>query len=703
MRLDPRWSGTCEVDGVTIELETGRIARQANGSVLIRRGNTVVLVAVVAAPEARPGSDFFPLTVEYRERFSAAGKFPGGYRKKEGRITDREILSCRLVDRTVRPLFPDGYYNEVQIHANVLAYDPDGDPEVLAILGGAAALHVSDIPFRGPVVGLRVVKTTDGEIRVLPTAKERESALLDMVISIGPDGLVMLEGLAQEVPETDVVAAIAKAAAAARPLFDLLGRAREAVAPETRPFTALQPDPELVAAVSEAASSRLAEAFRIRGKQAQRDAIDAITREVRVGFAESHPGREAEVDAILHDVEKKVLRSMALDENLRADGRGPTDIRPIYTEVGVLPRVHGSALFTRGETQALVVATLGTARDEQEIETLSGIERERFQLHYSFPPYSVGEVRPLRGPGRREIGHGNLAHRGLLAVVPPASKFPYTIKVESEITESNGSSSMATVCGGCLALMDAGVPIRRPVAGIAMGLISDGERAVVLSDILGAEDHLGDMDFKVAGTMEGVTAVQLDNKLGWLPHDLLVRALEQAREGRMHILSEMSQALAEPRPELSPTAPRIQVMKIGTHRIRFLIGPAGKTIREVEATTGATVEVTDDGTVKLFGPDRDSLRAAEKRVQQLTGEPEVGKVYRGVVTGVKEFGCFVRIFEGIEGLVHISELDNGRVAETGQVASEGDAMVVKVLGTDRGRISLSRKAALGTDDSDIMN
>lgn len=703
MRLDPRWKGSCDVDGVSIELETGRIARQANGSVLIRRGGTVVLVAVVAAPEARAGTDFFPLTVEYRERFSASSKFPGGYRKKEGRITDREVLSCRLVDRTVRPLFPDGYYNEVQIHANVLAFDVDGDPEILAILGGAAALHFSDIPFRGPVVGLRVVKTRDGEIRVLPSAKERESALLDMVISIGPEGLVMLEGLAQEVPESDVVAAIEKASGAAKPLFTLLNEARQFLGGEARAFEAPRLDPDLVEAVEQSAGGRLSEAFRIRGKHAQQAAIDAATSSARAGFAESHPGREAEVDAILHDVEKRVLRSMALKEKVRVDGRGPAEIRPIFADAGILPRVHGSSLFTRGETQALVVATLGTARDEQENETLSGTERERFQLHYSFPPYSVGEVRPLRGPGRREIGHGNLAYRGLLAVIPPASKFPYTIKIESEITESNGSSSMATVCGGCLALMDAGVPIRRPVAGIAMGLISDREQAVVLSDILGAEDHLGDMDFKVAGTTEGVTAVQLDNKLGWLPHDLLVRALEQAREGRLHILNEMSQALAEPRPELAPTAPRIQVMKIGTHRIRFLIGPAGKTIRDVEATTGATVEVTDDGTVKLFGPDRDSLRAAEKRVQQLTGEPEVGKLYRGVVTGVKEFGCFVRLFEGIEGLVHISELDNARVAEASQVASEGDTMIVKVLGTDRGKISLSRKAALGADDSDIMN
>ncbi|MCA9729115.1 MAG: polyribonucleotide nucleotidyltransferase, partial [Candidatus Eisenbacteria bacterium] len=675
MKLEPRWTGSTDVDGVKIEMETGRIARQANGSVLIRRGGTALLVTAVAANEPRAGTDFFPLTVEYRERFSAAGKFPGGYRKKEGRITDREILSCRLVDRTVRPLFPDGYYNEVQIQANVLAFDGDGDPEVLAIIGGAAALHFSDIPFRGPVVGLRVVKTKDGAIRALPNAKERESALLDMVISIGPDGLVMLEGLANEVPESDVVAAIDKASAAAKPLFTLLNEARSALGCEARPFDPPAPDATLVETVHAVAAAPLEEAYRIAAKQARQEAVDTISRDVQARFAESHPDQTSDVGTILHDLEKKILRSMALGEQRRVDGRGPTEIRPIFVEAGVLPSLHGSALFTRGETQALVVATLGTAKDEQDVETLGGSERERFQLHYSFPPYSVGEIRPLRGPGRREIGHGNLAFRGLAAVIPTASQFPYTIKVESEVTESNGSSSMATVCGGCLALMDAGIPVRRPVAGIAMGLISEGDRAVVLSDILGAEDHLGDMDFKVAGTTEGVTAVQLDNKLGWLPAELLERALAQAREGRLHILKEMSTALAEPRPELSPTAPRIQVMKIGTHRIRFLIGPAGKTIRDVEATTGATVEVTDDGTVKLFGPNREALRAAERRVQQLTGEPEVGKIYRGVVTGVKDFGCFVRLFEGIEGLVHISELDHGRVAETGQIASEGDEMI----------------------------
>ncbi|MEZ4653704.1 MAG: polyribonucleotide nucleotidyltransferase [Candidatus Eisenbacteria bacterium] len=423
-----------------------------------------------------------------------------GYRKKEGRITDREILSCRLVDRTVRPLFPDGYYNEVQIQANVLAFDGDGDPEVLAIIGGAAALHFSDIPFRGPVVGLRVVKTKDGAIRALPNAKERESALLDMVISIGPDGLVMLEGLANEVPESDVVAAIDKASAAAKPLFTLLNEARSALGCEARPFDPPAPDATLVETVHAVAAAPLEEAYRIAAKQARQEAVDTISRDVQARFAESHPDQTSDVGTILHDLEKKILRSMALGEQRRVDGRGPTEIRPIFVEAGVLPSVHGSALFTRGETQALVVATLGTAKDEQDVETLGGSERERFQLHYSFPPYSVGEIRPLRGPGRREIGHGNLAFRGLAAVIPTASQFPYTIKVESEVTESNGSSSMATVCGGCLALMDAGIPVRRPVAGIAMGLISEGDRAVVLSDILGAEDHLGDMDFKVAGT-----------------------------------------------------------------------------------------------------------------------------------------------------------------------------------------------------------
>ncbi len=713
------WSGSVRVGETEIGIETGRIARQADAAVLIRQGDTVLLATATAAPRPREGFDFFPLTVEYRERLSAAGRFPGGYRKREGRSSDREIIACRLTDRTIRPLFPEGYRCEVQVLATVLSYEPGTDPEVLAITGGAAALHLSGIPFDGPVAGLRLTCTADGDWVVFGGEEDRENARAELVISLGPTGLVMIEGEARELPEAEIVKAIQVASDAIAPLHALMNEARAAAGKPKREFAPPVPDPDVDPLVRTLATESLRTALRTPGKHLRQAAIEAVREEVRRELARRLPERAAAdeaaagggapagvglgVDATeaFSRLEHELLRRAILEDGVRADGRSPAEIRPIVGEVGLIPRVHGSALFTRGETQALVVTTLGTGRDEQETESIYGSFRERFQLHYAFPPYAVGEVRPLRGPGRREIGHGNLARRALEAVLPSPDAFPYTIKVESEITESNGSSSMATVCGGCLALMDAGVPVRRPVAGIAMGLVQHGESIAVLSDILGVEDHLGDMDFKVAGTADGVTAVQLDNKVGSLPLELLERALAQARQGRIHILAEMAKTLAAPRKQLSAFAPRVEVMKIRPHRIRDLIGPGGRHIQDLQADANVKIDVQDDGTVRIYAAEAGSLPYARRRVWELTGEPEVGKVYRGTVTGVKEFGLFVRLFQGIEGLVHASELSEGPGRGTGAAAAEGDTLVVKVLGVEGGRIALSRRAAIGVGEDEI--
>ena len=714
-----RWSGSARVGETEITIETGKIARQADGAVLIRQGDTVILVTATATPRPREGTDFFPLSVEYRERLSAAGRFPGGYRKKEGRTSDREIIACRLTDRTIRPLFPEGYRCEVQVLATVLSYQPGTDPEVLAITGGAMALHLSGIPFHGPVAGLRLTCTADGHWLVFAGAEDRTDARADLVISLGPKGLVMMEGEARELPEAELVKAIQVASDAVGPLHALMEQARAAAGKAKREFAPPALDAEVEPVVRELATERLRVALRTPGKHQREEAVDAVNQAVRRELSMRLPARAAADDAApgggapvgvglseaageaLSRLEHELLRRAILEDGVRADGRSTNGIRPITCEAGLIPRVHGSALFTRGETQALVVTTLGTGRDEQETESIYGSVRERFQLHYAFPPYSVGEVRPLRGPGRREIGHGNLARRALEAVLPTAEAFPYTIKIESEITESNGSSSMATVCGGCLALMDAGVPVRRPVAGIAMGLVQEGDAVAILSDILGVEDHLGDMDFKVAGTAEGVTAVQLDNKVGSLPLDLLERALAQAHSGRIHILAEMAKTLAGPRKQLSAYAPRIEVMKIRPHRIRDLIGPGGRHIQDLQADANVKIDVQDDGTVRIYAAEAGSLPHAKRRVWELTGEPEVGKIYRGTVTGVKEFGVFVRLFQGIEGLVHASELAEGNIRDVGSVASEGETLVVKVLGVEGGRIALSRRQAMGVREEEI--
>ena len=692
------WQGKAPLGNRTIHLETGRIARQAESAVLVRDGGTVLLVAVAAAESAKPGGDFLPLTVEYREKLSAAGRFPGGYRKREGRIADHEVLSSRLIDRTIRPLFAAGFTLETQVMVTVLSYDPETDPEVLAIGGAAAALQRSSLPWAGPVAGVRVARV-DGRLIAMPSAEERVRASLDLVVSGGPKGLVMVEGRASETPEPEMIEALLFAQEAVRPLCEAMVAMAAETGAEKRPFIPPVPPAPLVAEVAARARDALRDALRVADKRERRAAVAAARAQVLAAFTAAAPPASVELQPgapdpalagrIFDDLHHEAVRDLILSEGRRLDGRGPEDIRSISGNVGWLPNVHGSSLFTRGETQAIVVTTLGTGQDEQEIEDLAGVHRARFQLYYNFPPYSVGEVRPLRGPGRREIGHGNLAYRALAAVLPEADTFPYTIRVESEIAESNGSSSMATVCGGTLALMDAGVPIARPVAGIAMGLILEGEgnnaRFAILSDILGDEDHLGDMDFKVAGTERGITAVQMDNKVGSLPRAVLEAALEQARRGRLSILGSMAAILAGPRSDLAPHAPRIVVRKIRRNRIRDLIGPGGRIIQELQADTGTKIDVEDDGRVRIAGRGGAGLETAIGRVEELTGEPEVGRVYRGSVTGVKEFGCFVRVMGSIEGLVPAAALTG-----VGEVA-EGDAMEVRVLGVDdRGRLKLGR-------------
>ncbi len=685
------------------QIEWGRIAAQANGAVLVRQGDTVVMAAVVAAEEARPGGDFFPLTVEYRERFSAVGRFPGGYRKREGAASEHEILASRLIDRSIRPLFPESYRCEVQAMVTVLACEPGGDPSVLGILAASAALQLSDIPWNGPAAPVRLGRAAEGGWLVYPGPGERASSKIDLVLSFTPEGLVMAEGAAKEIAEEDLIEGLEYAERAAHPLVAALQEIRSAGKAKREPAREVG-DSALIDAARRAAEKIIAQAAGTAVKQERRALLRSAREAALAAVLTDFPGRESETDQALESIAYEVFRGTILESGRRADGRGPSEIRPIHCEVGWLPRVHGSALFTRGETQAMAVCTLGTGRDEQEIEDLSGVRREAFHLFYRFPPYSVGEVRPLRGPGRREIGHGHLARRALAGVLPTPEIFPYTIKLESEITSSNGSSSMATVCGGCLALMDAGVPIARPVAGIAMGLIREEERVAILSDILGDEDHLGDMDFKVAGSDAGITAVQLDNKIGAVPLRLLRDALAQAREGRIHILGKMRAALAKPRADLSPHAPRVDTLRIGVHRIRDLIGPGGRVIQDLQADSGSKIDVSDDGLVRVYAPDVASLQQTMRRVRDLTGEPEVGRIYRGVVTGVKDFGVFVRLFQGIEGLVHATELAAGPVRDASQIASEGDEMVVKVLGVDgQGKIRLSRKQALGVAESEIAN
>ena len=695
-----------EIAGKVIHFETGRIARQANGSVLVRQGDTAVLVAAVSERSPRRGLDFLPLTIEYRERTAAAGRVPGGFFKREMRPADRETLTSRLVDRSLRPLFPKGYRCESQVMATVLSFDPDADPGTMAISGASLAVHTSDIPWAGPVAGVRVVKV-DGQLVAFPNLMERERADLDLMITVSRAGLVMVEGTCEEVSESTVLDALDFALVQAQPLLDCMEQWREKIGKPKRAHE--EPpadDPDLVRQVEEHAGGELRELLHgAVDKLAMQDALRALRDQViekLAGEGEEQEETAKSIRNILHDMEARQVRQMLVQENRRVDGRDPRTIRPISGEAGWLPRTHGSALFTRGETQAMVSCTLGTGSDEQIVEALDGEARERFLLHYNFPPYSVGEVRRLMGPGRREIGHGNLARRALDSILPDHDRFPYTRRIVSDISESNGSSSMATVCGGTLALMDAGVPISTPVAGIAMGLVQEEGKIVILSDILGTEDHLGDMDFKVAGSREGITALQLDNKLGQVSRDVLAAALEQAKEGRAHILGEMLKIVEKPRESLSPYAPQIHTVNIRKERIRDLIGPQGRVIQQIQAQTGTNIEVGQDGLICVYAPSEADFEGALRMIKYYTADLEKDKVYRGIVVSVKDFGCFVRIFATIEGLVHISELDNYRVNRVSDLVKEGEEILVRVLDVDRqGKIRLSRKAALEASPEEI--
>ncbi len=693
-----------EIDwaGRTLVLETGRVARQADGAVLATYGETVVLATVVGAKSPREGIDFFPLTVNYQERYYAAGKIPGGYFKRERAPTERETLTSRLIDRPIRPLFADGYRNETQVVAQVLSHDIENDPDIVALVAASAALTISGIPFMGPIAAARV-GYIDGEYKINPQIDEMPSSALDLVVAGTADAVLMVESEAKELPEDVMLGAVMAGHRGFQPVIDAIIRLAEKSAKEPRPV----PE-DLHAALREKlkaeAGADLAAAFQIAEKHVRRDAIAAVRDRLKEQYAGEGEGQVAAntFNNLMHDVEAHVMRNAVLDTKRRIDGRDLVTVRPIEAQVGTLPRTHGSALFTRGETQALVVATLGTGEDEQFVDSLEGTTKQSFMLHYNFPPYSVGETGRMGAPSRREIGHGKLAWRAVHPLLPSKEEFPYTLRVVSEITESNGSSSMATVCGTSLALMDAGVPLKRPIAGIAMGLILEGERYAVLSDILGDEDHLGDMDFKVAGTDQGVTSLQMDIKIAGITEEIMRVALDQAKGGRLHILGEMAKAITSSREQLGEHAPRIEVIHIPTDKIREVIGSGGKVIREIVEKTGAKINIEDDGTVMVASADGESIRAALKWIKSITAEPEVGEIYDGKVVKVMDFGAFVNFFGPKDGLVHISELAPHRVGKTSDVVSEGQAVKVKLLGfDDRGKVRLSMKAVDQTTGEDL--
>ncbi|MHA1554569.1 MAG: polyribonucleotide nucleotidyltransferase [Alphaproteobacteria bacterium] len=686
-RVETEWAGR------TLTLETGRIARQADGAVLATYGETTVLATIVSAKEERVGIDFFPLTVNYQEKTFAAGKIPGGYFKREGRPTEKETLTSRLIDRPIRPLFADGFKSETQIILTVLSHDLENDPDMVALVAASAALTISGVPFMGPIGAARV-GYIGGEYVVNPQIDELPESSLDLVVAGTADAVLMVESEASELSEDVMLGAVMAGHRSFQPVIEAIIGLAERAAKEPRVVN--NPDHSaLHDQVRSAAEADLRAAYTITSKAERQVAIAAVKARVIETVApegdENAPAPQL-IGEMFKKVEKAIVRGDILDRGVRIDGRDLKTVRQIKAEVGVLPRTHGSALFTRGETQALAVATLGTGDDEQFVDALAGTYKETFMLHYNFPPYSVGEAGRMFGPGRREIGHGKLAWRAIHPILPPHHEFPYTLRVVSEVTESNGSSSMATVCGTSLALMDAGVPLARPVAGIAMGLIKDGDRYAVLSDILGDEDHLGDMDFKVAGTAEGVTSLQMDIKIQGITEEIMQQALDQARSGRLHILDEMSKALPEARGQLGEHAPRIEVIQIPTDKIRDVIGAGGKVIREIVEKTGAKVDISDDGTVKVASSDGKAIDAALNWIKSITAEPEVGVIYQGTVVKTVDFGAFVNFFGPRDGLVHISQLAKERVGKTTDVIKEGDKVWVKLLGfDDRGKVRLSMK------------
>ena len=689
-------NSSIEINGQTLSVETGRIARQTSGSVVVTLGETVVLVTAVSTDEVREGIDFLPLTVEYQEMSYAGGQIPGNFfRRDMGRPGERETLTSRLIDRPLRPLFPENYRFETQVIASVLSTDKENEADVLAMLGASMALEISDIPFNGPIAGIRVGRV-EGKLVANPTISQQAESDVNLIVAGGRSGIVMVEGGGLFVPESDMIEAIFYGYEAIQPMLQMQEEFRREIGKPKRAFQPDSADEALYKKIADTGTLLLKESISTPDKLERQLKVKEAKRSILESISESHEEGKSEIVEALDALEKKIIREMILDEGKRIDGRSFKEVRPIECMVGVLPRVHGSALFTRGETQAMVLTTLGTERDEQRMESIYGNHFRSFIFHYNFPPYSVGEAKRLGGPGRREIGHGALARRALAPLLPDKEDFQYCIRVVSEILESNGSSSMASVCGGCLSLMDAGVPIQEPVAGVAMGLVSDGNKVVVLTDIIGDEDHFGDMDFKVAGTRDGITALQMDIKIDGITREIMKEALEQAREGRLFILDQMIKAIAKPRSQVSEFAPVITRIQIKPEKVRVLIGPGGKTIREISNGTGARIDVDDEGVVTISSPDKESTDAAVRKIGEISQEAEVDKLYLGKVVKIMDFGAFVEIFPGTDGLVHISQLDKERVNKVTDVLNEGDEVLVKVLEVDeRGKIRLSRKAALG--------
>jgi polyribonucleotide nucleotidyltransferase len=689
-----------EIGGRKFSIETGRFAKQSNGSVMIRYADSMVLVTAVAAETVPEGLDYFPLQVEYREKTSAAGKFPGGYIKREGRPTEKEILSARLVDRPIRPLFPDNFKNETQVVAFVFSYDGENDADVLAATGASAALSISGIPFNGPMAEVRVGRI-NGEFIVNPTHQQIKESDIELVVAGTDDSIMMVEGEANEVSESDMLAALKFAHEEIKKLVLLQVELIKEVGKPKMEIPLVVINEEMKKDVYALANDKFKEiVYSILSKEERSARNKELAEFVKASLSEKYPGQEKVIGEILHDIEKELMRKRILTEGIRLDGRNTTQIRPITIETAVLPRTHGSALFTRGETQSLTTVTLGTKSDEQLVDGLLEEYTKKFMLHYNFPPFSVGEVGRMTGVGRREIGHGNLAERALKMVFPDVSQFPYTVRVISDILESNGSSSMATVCAGSLALMDAGVPVKKSVAGIAMGLVKEDNNYAILSDILGNEDHLGDMDFKVAGTREGITAFQMDIKIRGISFEIMEKALQQAKEGRMHILNIMDSVISSPREHLSPYAPRLITMKIDTDQIGLVIGPGGKTIQGMQRLFGVEINIDDDGTINIASPNRENAAKCKDYIKKLTATPEVGEVYDGVITKIMDFGAFVEILPGKEGLLHISQIDNKRVNKVTDYFKEGDKVTVKLLKIENGKFSLSRKDLIKENNKD---
>ncbi|MCO4761882.1 MAG: polyribonucleotide nucleotidyltransferase [Myxococcales bacterium] len=683
-----------EFGGTTLTFETGKIAKQANGSIFITYGETTVLCTACSTGKPKPNAPFFPLMCDYQEKFYSAGRIPGSYFRREGRPTEKEVLTSRLIDRPARPLFPDGFMCDTQLIATTMSFDKVNDGDVIGMLGAFTAVAISDIPWAGPVVSVRV-GLIDGNFIANPTVAEREESELDLVVAIGPKGVVMVEGQANFIAEAIMVDAIEFASEVTKPLMALVTELVAEIGKEKFAHTPKAVDEELVAACREAAFDNMAAATVIPTKMERYAAIDGVKKQALADLAERFPDRSSDIKSIVGGFKSEFCRNQIVETATRLDGRKLNEVRDITIEMSPLKRAHGSVLFTRGETQAIVALTLGTGSDDQRIELLSGMTNRRFMLHYNFLPFSVGEVKFLRGAGRREIGHGQLARRGLLPVLPSEDVFPYVLRSVAEITESNGSSSMATVCGTSLAMMDAGVPISGAVAGIAMGLIQEGDKVAVLSDILGDEDHFGDMDFKVVGNSEGISSLQMDIKIDGLDRQILIDAMSQAREGRLHILDKMNEAIERPRPDISDYAPRIFTILIDPDRIRDLIGPGGKHIRGIVSTTGAQVNVEDDGTVKVAATDNEIAKKAIDLVRMYTAQPEVGQDYEGKVVRVADFGAFVQIAPGMDGLCHISELADGRIDRVDDVCKLGDTLKVRVLNVERnGKIRLSHREAM---------